>query len=941
MPSAVVCRECHRPVAAGLRYCTACGSEVSAAPSQAKSASDDATVVGTRSADVPAPTGVRPTEASQPPIRISTGPRHSEPVDPASARVCPQCGGTFDLTARFCPADGSMLRLQSSSDDLVGQVLEGRYEIRRLLGEGGMGRVYLAEQIKMHRLCALKVMRPEQMHEADAADRFGREAFNASRIVHPHVATIYDFGETNDGRLYIAMEYVDGRPLSELLAREGALPIDRAIDIGLQIGQALGAAHDLGIVHRDLKPDNVMLATTKTGRDLVKVVDFGIAKAAQGEGQTITRTGLIVGTPQYMSPEQIAGDPLDGRSDVYALGCILFKLLTGSDAFTGTGQEILMRRLVEAPPRPKALKPDVPSALDDVVVRALARFPRDRFENADALSAALSAVKARAPEPPQPAAASPVKPPALSPAPLTPSPRTPPPVMPLSSVVAGPQVPAVSQERQAPAAANSDVADPARASASGERTRVVVRAPPTPVAPSPVSAAQAAPSGTASVAAAAARAVKKWQPPRLAVPGVIAVAVVAVGVALAMHRTANPPVVSATTQPPQQTNRPSAGQPAPPTTLDTSRAVTVQPGGSRQGALGSSKSASGKSSDPGVAATSRAASAQAMYDRGLAASRDKRYDEAFGDFQQAANAGNVDAMVAVGGAYARAQGVAQDTQQSRLWYQKAANAGNYEAMSALGHSAWLAEDYPTARTWFEKAAAGGDAAAMGGLGNIYRNAQGVPQDFQLARQWYEKAAVAGNSEAMKHLGDMYLTAQGVPQDYGQARQLYEKAVSAGNTQAMNAMGYLYFRGLGVSQDYQQARHWYENAAVRGDVGGMFALGSLFEQGWGVSRDYAQARDWYEQAAARGDVTAMFRLGLFFESGLGIPRDFQQARTWYEKAVAGGNGNAMYRLGRMLEYGEGGGKDLQRAFQLYQQAAAQGNKPAIDRLQKAGQWPGSR
>ena len=147
---------------------------------------------------------------------------------------------------------------------------------------------------------------------------------------------LYDFGETDDGLLYIAMEYVDGVTLSNVLNREGRLPVARAVDIARQVAEALAAAHELGIVHCDLKPDNVMLAKTKGGRDLVKVVDFGIAKAVQTDGQTITRTGYIVGTPAYMSPEQITGDPLDGRSDIYALGCILFKMLTGMDPPGGT-----------------------------------------------------------------------------------------------------------------------------------------------------------------------------------------------------------------------------------------------------------------------------------------------------------------------------------------------------------------------------------------------------------------------------------------------------------------------------------------------------------------------------------------------------------------------------------------------------------------------------
>ncbi len=260
-----------------------------------------------------------------------------------------------------------------------------------------MGQVYLAEQIKMRRPCALKVMHAEQRHDADAAGRFGREAYNASRIMNPHVAAIYDFGETDDGRLYIAMEYVEGAPLSQLLRREQRLPIPRAVDIAAQIADALGAAHELNIVHRDLKPDNVMMGTSRTGRDVVKVVDFGIAKAVQSDEQQITRTGFIVGTPAYMSPEQITGEPLDGRSDIYALGCILFKMLTGTEPLTGQGQAMLMRRLTEPPPDPRSLNPEISPALASVVLRSLARLASERYPTADAVGEALAAAGAKTP----------------------------------------------------------------------------------------------------------------------------------------------------------------------------------------------------------------------------------------------------------------------------------------------------------------------------------------------------------------------------------------------------------------------------------------------------------------------------------------------------------------------------------------------------------------
>src|SRR2546422_520155 len=248
-------------------------------------------------------------------------------------KICPVCTTEYRDDVRFCPNDGQTLRSSGPTHDLVGQVLADRYHIMKKLGEGGMGQVYLAEHVKMGRRSAIKVMNPSMVHDPEAVARFNREASNASRISDAHVCAIYDFGETPEGLIYLAMEFIEGEPLTELIRSEGALPLARAADIAIQVAAALQAAHDLGIVHRDLKPDNIMLTRSRDGADAVKVVDFGLAKAVGGEGggQKVTRTGLVVGTPEFLSPEQLSGDKLDGRSDVYSLGLVLFNMLTGTE----------------------------------------------------------------------------------------------------------------------------------------------------------------------------------------------------------------------------------------------------------------------------------------------------------------------------------------------------------------------------------------------------------------------------------------------------------------------------------------------------------------------------------------------------------------------------------------------------------------------------------
>ncbi len=267
--------------------------------------------------------------------------------------------------------------------DLLGSIVAERYHILKKLGEGGMGTVYLAEHVKMGRKAALKVMNPGMNTDADAIARFNREAANASRLNHPNVCGIYDFGETSDGLIYLAMEFIEGESLTSLIEKNGYLAAPRAASIIHQAADALAVAHDYGIVHRDLKPDNIMIAKGRDGSDLVKVVDFGIAKASSSDAQKVTKTGLVVGTPEYMSPEQLAGDKLDGRSDIYSLGLVAFNCLTGLLPFpSNSAQEAMIMRLTDQPKTLAEMKPDIqwPAELQAVMDKVLARDAELRYQ---------------------------------------------------------------------------------------------------------------------------------------------------------------------------------------------------------------------------------------------------------------------------------------------------------------------------------------------------------------------------------------------------------------------------------------------------------------------------------------------------------------------------------------------------------------------------------
>ena len=315
-------------------------------------------------------------------------------------KLCPVCSTEYPDDVKFCPNDGQTLRAAAPANDLVGQVVADRYHVVKKLGEGGMGQVYLAEHVKMGRRSAIKVMNPSMVHDPDAVARFNREASNASRITHPNVCAIYDFGETPDGLIYLAMEFIEGAPLTDLLEREGALPLARAADIFRQTADALQAAHDLGIVHRDLKPDNIMLTRKKSGGDTVKVVDFGIAKAVGGDesGQKVTKTGLVIGTPEFMSPEQLSGDTLDGRSDLYSLALVLYRMLTGKLPFEATTvQETMIKRLTDEPTTLAGARPDLsfPPGLQPILDTALARTPAERYQSVAKFAADIGTITGR------------------------------------------------------------------------------------------------------------------------------------------------------------------------------------------------------------------------------------------------------------------------------------------------------------------------------------------------------------------------------------------------------------------------------------------------------------------------------------------------------------------------------------------------------------------
>ena len=273
----------------------------------------------------------------------------------------------------------------TTTDTLIDRIFDRRYVIKRKLGSGGMADVYLAEDQELGRRVALKLLNERHAADEQFVERFRREAQSAAGLNHPNIVSIFDRGRA-EGTYYIAMEYLDGRTLKELLVRNGPTPIPIAIDYARQILGALSFAHRNGIVHRDIKPHNIVVGAD--GR--LKVTDFGIARSGASQ---MTEAGSIVGTAQYLSPEQARGAPVDPRSDLYSLGIVLYEMLTGKVPFTGdTPVEIAMKHLSQVPEPPSKLRPEVPHDLDAVVMRALAKDPDQRYASAEEMDADLARV---------------------------------------------------------------------------------------------------------------------------------------------------------------------------------------------------------------------------------------------------------------------------------------------------------------------------------------------------------------------------------------------------------------------------------------------------------------------------------------------------------------------------------------------------------------------
>jgi serine/threonine-protein kinase len=306
--------------------------------------------------------------------------------------TCSGCRHAFAATALYCPNCGRAKdHPQSATDPLVGKLLGERFQVQELIGQGGSGTIYRAEHVTLRRRVAIKVLHDELSRDDLAVERFRREATTVAEIDNEHIVEIHDFGRTPDGRLYLAMELLEGETLDGVLAREKTLSVEKTADILIQVGEALMEAHAIGYVHRDLRPRNIYLAVRRGKANFVKLLDFGLAKLVESDAQAAsTSLGMTFGDPRYMSPEQARGDRIDRRADIYQLGCVAYEMLTSAPPFTGNRVfDILTKQVTDIPTPLPTRRPGVPLWMEAAVAKMLAKSPEDRFATTTRMVEAL------------------------------------------------------------------------------------------------------------------------------------------------------------------------------------------------------------------------------------------------------------------------------------------------------------------------------------------------------------------------------------------------------------------------------------------------------------------------------------------------------------------------------------------------------------------------
>ncbi|MDX2201501.1 MAG: serine/threonine-protein kinase [Hyphomicrobiaceae bacterium] len=753
-----------------------------------------------------------------------------------------------------------------------GTLLDGSYRIVRVVGAGGFGVTYEAEDVGLETVVAIKEYYPDDMavrtdsasvrpastrHVQDFAwgrARFLEEARVLAQFRHPGIVEVHRFFEAND-TAYMVMRFERGASMETWLRALGRVPTQAELDgLVAPLLDALETMHTNGLLHRDVAPDNIIVRTDGSP----VLLDFGSARRTLA-AKTHALTGMF--KQGYSPQEQYSADgKFQGPwSDLYALGATLYRAVAGV-----APDEATSRGLHDAlPPARVAAKGDYRRGFLEGIEACLRLRPSDRPQSVAELRALMCKPGSRSGALPRTVLA--------------------------TKLMGATRMVATGGAR--PGIGRAAAWGLAVAALSAGFVVSYHSAQPTKSTPEPAARYQAA--GVPQVDPAVRDCVDARVPDASGKDSAEAERIIRV----------------------------------------CERAEGILP---RDATIKRNLALAMIAVDreiPRAAGYLTDAAAlgdvEAMSELGLLLERgrgvDKDYIQARAWYERAAEGGDATAFNRLGVMFEIGKGVVQDFAVARAWYEKAAGAGHAEAMTNLGllyeNGQGVAKDWIQARIWYEKAAAAGNAAAMNNLGVLFENGWGLTKDYAQARLWFERSAALGDATAMRNLGLLYEHARGVQRDLQQARTWYEKSAAEGEAAAMDNLGQIYEHGRGVQKNLVQALRWYEKGAEAGHAGAMNSLGWLYEQGIGVGRDFAKAAAWYGKAAAGGEAIAMNNLGVLYENGRGVPRDLAMARTWYEKAAEAGDSTAMRNLGLLYQHGRGVRVSLETAQMWFAKANA--------------------
>jgi|CZKF01.1.fsa_nt_gi serine/threonine-protein kinase len=687
-------------------------------------------------------------------------------------KTCPICDSDYPDQNATCPTDGAVLIV--SHELAAGALVRGKYRIVSKLGQGGMGVVYLAEHMLLGGNVALKFLAGELGKNPKFIKRFRMEARASHQLRHPNIVEVTDLDQSEDGSLFIAMEYVAGKSLRAALDEErNGLGVQRALDTARGIVSGLAAAHAQGTVHRDVKPENVLLAHTADGRELPKVLDFGIAAMAESVTESNMTRGLLL-TPDYAAPEQWMEMPaaeIDGRTDLYETGCVFYEMLTGITPFHSNNMETCRRQHMEETPRPPSeLRPDLAdwTGLDGLVMRLLAKNRDDRPQDAEALSL-LDAVQIDSGQQRQRTV---VVEAWVRPQTIIEDGQGWQPVVPVS--IAKPGVQPVSQPAFQPASTPVIQAQkPASQKVSGLVWGALA-----------VVVVMAVAAGFAAVHYFA----PKPQPQQTQATANQPIYTPPPGVSSNSYQTTAPPSVSQKPSPASKTNVPpatevpSSSQNQKPTQADNSKPSFVLPKIDLPKQIVLPQIVKPPAQQPNIADITQ---------QGVALYSQNRFPEAAPLFDKACSGGGWEACKDLGIMYRNGKGVQEDDKKAAGLFAKACDAGNALGCTNLGalyaNNKGVAKDDSRAATLYAKACNAGDALGCGNLGTMYWDGRGVSQDYTRAAALYSRACDAKNAAACSNLGNSYLLGRGVAKNPDEARRLFMKSCGMNNTVACDQL----------------------------------------------------------------------------------------------------------------------------------------------------------